>query len=84
MMKNSRGDNPLGIMAGSASPFTLSAMLIAPENLADNVLSGDSTGMHVMLFISTLVVAVLYGFLVWTMYRSMVHNFDMTIRRQAI
>jgi hypothetical protein len=47
-------------------------------------LQPDETGQwRLILFIFAWVAVALYALLVWWMYKSMVKNFDMTIRRQG-
>jgi ABC-type transport system involved in multi-copper enzyme maturation permease subunit len=69
------------------SPFTLLGLLINPYVLAektfDPVFNGDPTGARVLMFISALAATSAYAAVVWAMYKSMVKNFDMTIRRQS-
>ena len=39
--------------------------------------------MRVGIFIAGWIAASVYALAVWSMYKSMVHNFDMTIRKQG-
>jgi hypothetical protein len=82
-----------GIAIGSFSPFTLLGLLIDPQTTApavfgpvqNSAFSGeiDPASARMMIFFAGWAATALYGFLVWWMYKSMVHNFDMTIRKQA-
>lgn len=67
------------------SPFTLIQMMIDPREIqADwGAVSDDIAFSRFLVFLAGLIAAGLYGLLVWTMYKSMVKNFDMTIRRQS-
>jgi len=74
-----------GLMFSAFSPFQgigvlLNPMEVAPESFGP---SGVELGTgRVILFISFLTSAVAYCLIIWGMYRSMVKNFDMIIRRQ--
>jgi ABC-type transport system involved in multi-copper enzyme maturation permease subunit len=72
------------LFVGSFSPFTLMTMLINPYQFTgrnfDN--PSDESGNRLTIFISTIAAVAGYATIVWAMYRSMVKNFDMTIRRQ--
>ena len=76
---------PVALAVGSFSPFTLMTMLINPWEFADHVFQTDSDadGSPRRQSGSAAVAAVgVYTAIVWGMYKSMVKNFDMTIRRQ--
>ena len=78
-------------MCGSAfSPFTLLNFLINPYvfthvGQGENPIYSEENigGNRVMVFIATFIAVIVYLGIVWTMYKSMVKNFDMTIRKQA-
>ena len=76
-------------MAGAFSPFTLLTMLINPQEYArrafgyDQVHETDPATARIVAFISTLIAVGAYAAVVWSMYKSMVKNFDMTIRKQS-
>jgi ABC-type Na+ efflux pump permease subunit len=76
-----------GLAIGCFSPFTLMALLINPREIAGENFYGESnlgaTDSRLMVFFAGWVAIALYAFSVWGMYKSMVKNFDMTIRRQA-
>jgi len=70
------------------SPFTVLTMLIDPYHfggrLIDNTTTAaDISGYRWWLFVSSWASIGAYTAIVWTMYKSMVKNFDMTIRRQS-
>jgi ABC-type Na+ efflux pump permease subunit len=78
----SRDLGGFAVFIGSFSPFTLMTMLINPYQF-DRVFSGDDqSGNRVWMFLSTVAAVAGYTTVVFAMYRSMVKNFDMTIRRQ--
>jgi ABC-type transport system involved in multi-copper enzyme maturation permease subunit len=83
------GSGQVGIVAGAFSPFTLLTMLIDPQDFAkrafglDNVHETDPGTARVVAFISALIAIGAYAAVVWSMYKSMVKNFDMTIRKQS-
>jgi len=80
--------NLFGLVVAAFSPFSAITVMIDPERFAPSTFA-PGTGVppaeglgRVVLFISVVVASVAYCLLVWTMYRSMVKNFDMIIRRQ--
>ena len=78
-----RGSGPVALFVGSFSPFTLLTMLINPWDFAEHAFTDqDTSGNRMTIAISTVVAVGVYSAVVWAMYRSMVKNFDMTIRRQ--
>ena len=71
-------------------PGTLLTLLIDPYQFAAGVFGGgpnygiDNSGFaRTLMFAFTFVAVGAYTAVVWSMYRSMVKNFDMTIRRQS-
>jgi ABC-type transport system involved in multi-copper enzyme maturation permease subunit len=86
---------PVGPVFGAFSPFTAICMLISPEQYARSAY-GPPNGMfyagtpdHAPLVVGRVVMAMsivfasgVYCAVIWGMYRSMVKNFDMIIRRQ--
>ena len=69
---------------GSLSPFTVISVLLWPQQFAAEVFSGDSrTTARLVVTIFTLLAGAAYAATVYGMYRSMVTNFDMTIRKQS-
>ncbi len=80
---NSREGGGPALFVGSFSPFTLMTMLINPWDFAEHAFEDpDTSGNRLTIVISTLAAVGVYTAVVWAMYKSMVKNFDMTIRRQ--
>jgi ABC-type Na+ efflux pump permease subunit len=80
--------NETGLVLGSFSPFTILMLQIDPYQFAGSLFgtgpaADDTTTARMIMFIFTLVAVGAYSAVVWSMYRSMVKNFDMTIRRQS-
>jgi ABC-type transport system involved in multi-copper enzyme maturation permease subunit len=71
----------------SFSPFTVMTVLIDPYQFGGRTFDGahdaDILGARIVLGICSIIATGAYAMLVWAMYRSMVKNFDMTIRRQS-
>lgn len=82
----SRNSQAQLIFAGF-SPFTVVTLLIDPYHFGGSLLdSGSSTlppATRALLMTISLIACGVYALLIWQMYRSMVKNFDMTIRRQS-
>jgi ABC-type transport system involved in multi-copper enzyme maturation permease subunit len=80
-------DSHLAVAVGAFSPFTLLMILMDPGQFAAfNPASGvdyDPAGARVIAMIVCLIALAAYALGIWTMYKSMVKNFDMTIRRQS-
>ena len=80
---NYRDSGGFALFVGSFSPFTLMTLLINPYQFAEHTFQDpDQAGNRLTIFISSIVAVAAYTSIVWAMYRSMVKNFDMTIRRQ--
>jgi ABC-type Na+ efflux pump permease subunit len=83
------GGSSIGVVAGAFSPFTLLTMLIDPYLFERAFGLGigadaDQTGTsRIVAFIFAFVAVAAYTAVVWSMYKSMVKNFDMTIRKQS-
>lgn len=82
------GAGSFNLLMSSFSPFTVLMMMIDPYTmggrLIDNTTPADEINGHrLVLFIASWVAIGAYTAIVWTMYKSMVKNFDMTIRRQS-
>ncbi len=81
--------NEIGVVIGSFSPFTILTILIDPYQFAGGVFNpnpgqiDNSGGARFLMCAFTVVAVGAYTAVVWSMYRSMVKNFDMTIRRQS-
>jgi ABC-type transport system involved in multi-copper enzyme maturation permease subunit len=75
-----------GLVIGAFSPFTLMSLLISPADIANDTFSSRAANVaeaRVLIFLFGYLAAAAYALAVWAMYKSMVRNFDMTIRRQA-
>ncbi len=82
----------VGVVIAAFSPFTAIAVMICPTEYATSMFSSGSTfagtpapsemSGRITLFISIIAASVTYCAIVWAMYKSMVKNFDMIIRRQ--
>lgn len=83
------GAGSIGIVAGAFSPFTLLTMMIAPQAYAGRAFgldmshSEDPATARIVAFVAAFVAIAAYTMVVWSMYKSMVKNFDMTIRKQS-
>jgi ABC-type transport system involved in multi-copper enzyme maturation permease subunit len=74
------------LIVGSFSPFTVLTVLIDPVQFGGSSFepgSGDVPLARTAVLVCGWIATALYGVVVWTMYKSMVKNFDMTIRRQS-
>jgi hypothetical protein len=74
------------LVIGSFSPFTILTILIDPISYGGQLFQqpgGDPTTARLIVLIFSWIATAGYALLVWTMYKSMVKNFDMTIRRQS-
>jgi len=85
---DSRSTGQLGLVFGSFSPFTLVTLLVNPRQFAAETFgyNGDPSnlaGARMLVFIFGWAATGAYTLIVWAMYKSMVKNFDMTIRRQS-
>ena len=79
----STGEPSLAI--ASFSPFTILTVLIDPSRYGGRLFApggNPDTGRIIILIFSWIATGG-YALLVWTMYKGMVKNFDMTIRRQS-
>ena len=85
LMSNATQEMPLAIAA--FSPFTVMTILIDPVSFAGRVFdpsySSDPGFARIILFVFSYVAVGAYTLIVWSMYKSMVKNFDMTIRKQS-
>ncbi|MEM8874837.1 MAG: ABC-2 transporter permease [Planctomycetota bacterium] len=86
LVDNGGSGNPIPYAIAAFSPFTTMAVLIAPLSYGGPTFgAGDPSEImlvRVVVILFTLVAVSAYTAVVWGMYRSMVKNFDMTIRRQ--
>ena len=76
----------IGLVFGAFSPLTVIMLLINPEQYGGSVfLTGtrsEITTARIIIFLFSLAACGAYAAIIWAMYKSMVKNFDMTIRRQ--
>jgi ABC-type transport system involved in multi-copper enzyme maturation permease subunit len=84
----SRGaDGTFSLILSSFSPFTVMTVLIDPVSYGGRLFEtgnpDDISSGRVVLFIFSWVATGAYAAIVWQMYKSMVKNFDMTIRKQS-
>jgi len=87
LLSAGRGSSGLEFVFSGFSPFTLLALLTDPYTVAERTfgpgnLSGRAEA-RALMFASAFVSTAVYAAVVWGMYKSMVKNFDMTIRRQS-
>ena len=86
---NSRSMIPeLGVGAAVFSPFTMLTLLIDPYDFGGRAFDplipdADPQGARATALVMCVVALVVYALVVWSMYKSMVKNFDMTIRKQS-
>lgn len=79
----------ISLAVGSFSPFTVLTILIDPVNFGGKSFemnpggNDDWTSGRMIVLILSWVATGAYALVVWTMYKSMVKNFDMTIRKQS-
>jgi ABC-type transport system involved in multi-copper enzyme maturation permease subunit len=79
----------LAVAVGTFSPFTLLTILIDPYKFAGSAFEHsagsnyDPSGARIVAFVVCLVALGVYALGIWSMYKSMVKNFDMTIRKQS-
>jgi ABC-type transport system involved in multi-copper enzyme maturation permease subunit len=78
----------VGTLAALASPFTAICVLVDPVSFSKDFGPGGTfagefeLAGRILVFVVTLVVSGGYCLIIWGMYKSMVKNFDMIIRRQ--
>jgi ABC-type transport system involved in multi-copper enzyme maturation permease subunit len=87
MLNNRVSESGPGLFFGAFSPFTLITILIDPYNYGGRMFRDNDpdqmlTG-RIIVMIFSWVATGGYAAIVWAMYKSMVKNFDMTIRKQS-
>jgi ABC-type transport system involved in multi-copper enzyme maturation permease subunit len=84
---DSSSAGPIATVISGFSPLSVIALLVDPQRFGGQLWeSSDADEIaqaRVGLFICVLIAASVYALIIWTMYKSMVKNFDMTIRRQS-
>jgi ABC-type transport system involved in multi-copper enzyme maturation permease subunit len=87
LLNEMRSEGGFALIVGSFSPFTLLTVLIDPWSyggrMYESGISSEIMTGRVLVFIFSWLATAAYAVVVWTMYKSMVTNFDMTIRRQS-
>jgi ABC-type transport system involved in multi-copper enzyme maturation permease subunit len=83
-----RGGGLFNLIVGSFSPFTVLTVLIDPTGFGGEAFGASSTpadvaSARIVVLIFSWIATGVYALIVWSMYKSMVKNFDMTIRRQS-
>jgi ABC-type transport system involved in multi-copper enzyme maturation permease subunit len=79
-------DDSLNVAISSFSPFTLLALLIDPVGFGGHAFDpafGNAGFARVLVMVIAIIAMAAYSLGVWQMYKSMVKNFDMTIRKQS-
>jgi ABC-type Na+ efflux pump permease subunit len=86
-LQNGRDAGAFALIVSAFSPFTVLTVLVDPITFGGRTFEGgtadDIFWGRVWLFIFSWVATGVYAVIVWQMYKSMVKNFDMTIRRQS-
>jgi hypothetical protein len=83
-MLNSSHTEAVGLGVAAFSPFTLITVLIDPYTYTSDLWNDENLfGSRLAVFILTWIAIGGYSAIVWAMYKSMVKNFDMTIRKQS-
>ncbi|MDB5320626.1 MAG: putative rane protein [Phycisphaerales bacterium] len=78
-----------GLVFGAFSPFTLMTLLVDPRYVATEQFGfgtadpSNISGARLLIFVFGWAATGAYTLVVWGMYKSMVKNFDMTIRKQS-
>ena len=89
LVLNSQMPGEISVAVGTFSPFTLLTILIDPYKFGGNAFLAsagsdyDPSGARIVAFIVCIIALAAYALGIWSMYKSMVKNFDMTIRRQS-
>ena len=81
-----RGGGLFNLVVGSFSPFTVLTVLIDPVKFGGSEFATGSATVataRIIVLVFSWIATGIYALVVWTMYKSMVKNFDMTIRRQS-
>jgi ABC-type transport system involved in multi-copper enzyme maturation permease subunit len=81
-----RNSGTPALAIGAFSPFTVLTVLIDPSTYGGEAFlpgAGDPTTGRLLILIFSWIATAGYAIGVWLMYKSMVKNFDMTIRKQS-
>lgn len=75
------------LVIASFSPVTIVSLLAAPTQYGGRVFSEGTAdmlmGARIGMFVGSLISSGVYALIIWAIYKSMVKNFDMTIRKQS-
>ncbi len=85
---NFSGAGTFNLFISGFSPFTVLTLLIDARTFGGRLIDSatpidEVNGYRWTMFIAAWLSVAAYAGIVWTMYKSMVKNFDMTIRRQS-
>ncbi|HZZ42040.1 MAG TPA: ABC transporter permease subunit [Tepidisphaeraceae bacterium] len=85
MLSNSGSQSSFLLVIGSFSPFTLLTLMLDPYHFGGRIFENeaDVVAARVLILAFGYAAAAAYALVVWSMYKSMVKNFDMTIRKQS-
>lgn len=85
LLTGTRSVSEIQLILSAFSPFTVLTVLIDPYNFGGGLFDSPtrSGGARFLLFLFSWAATGAYALIVWSMYKSMVKNFDMTIRRQS-
>ena len=81
-----RGGGLFNLIVGSFSPFTVLTVLIDPARFGGTEFATGSASVasaRIVVLVFSWIATGVYALIVWSMYKSMVKNFDMTIRKQS-
>jgi ABC-type transport system involved in multi-copper enzyme maturation permease subunit len=87
VLDNNSMGGAIAVAIGAFSPFTLLTILIDPRQYAGPAFQSgptyDPSTARVVTFVFCIIALSAYALGIWSMYKSMVKNFDMTIRKQS-
>ena len=74
-----------GALLAPFAPFTSIWYLIDPQQLFDsaNAFRADAGGARLAAALGSTIATLVYSFIVWSIYISLVRNFDMIVRKQS-
>jgi ABC-type transport system involved in multi-copper enzyme maturation permease subunit len=79
------GSNIVSLVFASFSPFTVLTVLLDPDTFGGRMFSSaaDVSAARTTMLVCSFISAAVYAAVIYAMYKSMVTNFDMTIRKQS-